>query len=66
MPAKVVAACVKEETGEVFLLTTRQLQLWSINGSLLAVSAEAFPAAMSLVVAPTPEWMAESLPLAAT
>ncbi|KAL1521400.1 hypothetical protein AB1Y20_021065 [Prymnesium parvum] len=64
--AEVVGVCVKEETGEIFVLTTQQLQLWSCNGALLAASADAFPPATSLVPAPTPEWMVEQLPLALT
>ena len=64
--AEVVALCAKEETSEVFLLCTQQLQLYSPNGTLLALTNEAFPAATSLVLPRTPEWMVEQLPIAAT
>jgi hypothetical protein len=62
----VTAAPPRSSQGEVYVATTTQLQLWSINGTLLACSSEPFPAATSLTLAPTPEWMVEQLPTAAT
>lgn len=66
LPTEVVGLSVKEETGETFVLTSCQLQMWSCNGTLLAASADDFPKASCLILTPTPEWMAEQLPLVAT
>ena len=61
------AVCAIEETGETLVATLTQLQLWSVNGSLLAVSGGAFgSAATSAVLLRTPEWMVEQLPIVAT
>ena len=64
--ANVVDLAANEETGEVLVLSSRQLQLWSVNGSLLACSRGDFPPATALSWLQTPEWMVEHLAVAAT
>ena len=61
----VVALCVREETGEVGVATASQLQLWSPNGSLLAVSDAPLRggnAVATLAFAPTPSGSSSSCP----
>jgi len=62
----VVAMQIKEETGDLALATHDQLQLWSINAALLAVSHVRVPAIRCMALTPTPEWMVESLPVLAS
>ena len=57
------------ETGEIGVATASQLQLWSPNGSLLAVSDAPLRggnAVATLAFAPTPEWLVEQLPVFAS
>jgi len=58
---------VVDETGETLVLTSESLQLWSVNGTLLACTHDPFPSApTALTLLHTPEWMVEQLPIAAT
>ena len=58
---------VIEETGETVVATRASLQLWSINGALLACTPARFDSsATALCLLHAPEWMVEQLPIAAT
>jgi len=49
------------------VLTGESLQLWSVNGTLLACTHDPFPSTpTALALLHTPEWMVEQLPIAAT
>ena len=61
------AACAIDETGETLIATTTELQLWSVNGSLLAASHQPFGSTCSAcTLLKAPEWMVEQLPICAT
>lgn len=62
----VAALAVNEDTGETLVAAAGQLQLWSVNGALLAASADTYPCTTSLILLRTPEWMVEQLPIAAS
>ena len=50
----------------MFLGGREQIQLWSVNASLLALSVEHFPPLLCLAFTPAPEWMSEQLPVIAS
>ncbi len=54
---------ISDATGEVAVGLRDELQLWSINGALLARTAERFPPLRCVSFTPTPEWMYEQLPV---
>ena len=68
LPVEALAgACAIDETGETLVATQAQIQLWSVNGSLLAASSAPFGSgATSVALLRAPEWMVEQLPIAAT
>jgi len=56
-----------EETGETVVGAAYSLQLWSVNGSLLACTPHRIDARITaLTLLGTPEWLVEALPMAAT
>lgn len=57
---------VRDSNGEIFVSTPTQVQMWSPNGALIAVSTVHVSPVLCMSLTPSPEWMAELHPVIAT